>query len=85
MTTSRVALTPRTVGPRLALVTAVVAAAVMFGVGLLAGRLAVVLAGWTGSTATWVGYGVAGAAAAFSAQASARRMRRARRRRATVA
>ena len=84
MTTSRSALTPAAVGPRMAALTAVVAVAVMFGVGLLAGRVVVVLAGWTGPLASGVAFGTAGAAALYSAAGSVRRMRRARRRRAAA-
>ncbi|MFL6138543.1 MAG: hypothetical protein ACJ74O_12160 [Frankiaceae bacterium] len=85
MTTPRTAsplrLSPATVGPRLSLVTAVLAAAVLFGAGLLTGHAVAALAGWSGSAATGSAYGTAAALAALSAQASARRVLRARRRR----
>lgn len=84
MTTSRTALTPAAVGSRMAAITAVVAAAVMFGAGLLAGRFVMVTAGVDGGAASLVPLAVGALAAGYSAQGSARRMLRARARRAAA-
>jgi hypothetical protein len=72
------AITPQAVGPRLTIVVAVLAAAVMFAVGLFAGTLAARAVGAPGSASAVAGYAVGGAFAVFSAQGSVRRMVRRR-------
>jgi uncharacterized membrane protein len=72
------AVTPKAVGPRLTLVVAVVAAAIMFAAGFFAGAILAKMVGAPDSATTIAGYIGGGALALFSAQGSARRMLRRR-------